>query len=170
MWQLLSGHWIEPCTLVCPISQCHLARLSPSLSDVAANIIFDYISPLQVSGQVSQPLFTYDTIRRDSYTRLDSDASSLAHSLSPNHQVSQKPSWHISWNFEVKTWFDVGGGWGIGPGHPAPTHFIKATLNLLVLSPNEKKCVKEKKRSFIFILFWGEKTEQTVLVEFQSSI
>jgi len=46
-------------------------------------------SPGQISGQVTQPLFTYDTIRRDSYTRLDSDASSLAHSLSPNHQESQ---------------------------------------------------------------------------------
>ena len=50
------------------------------------------MSDVQVSSPVTQPLFTYDTIRRDSYTRLDSDASSLAHSLSPNHQVSQKPS------------------------------------------------------------------------------
>ena len=41
----------------------------------------------QVSSPVSQPLFTYDTIRRDSYSRLDSDASSLGHSLSPTHQV-----------------------------------------------------------------------------------
>merc|ERR1711936_294545 len=46
-------------------------------------------SPNQVSSPVTQPLFTYDTIRRDSYTRLDSDASSLGHSLSPTHQESQ---------------------------------------------------------------------------------
>ena len=42
----------------------------------------------QVSGHVSQPLFTYDTLRqRDPYTRLDSDASSMGQSLSPAHQV-----------------------------------------------------------------------------------
>ena len=46
------------------------------------------MSDVQVSSPVTQPLFTYDTIRRDSYTRLDSDASSLGHSLSPTHQVS----------------------------------------------------------------------------------
>ena len=31
--------------------------------------------------------FSYDSLRRESYTRLESDAHSIGHSLSPNHQV-----------------------------------------------------------------------------------
>jgi len=33
--------------------------------------------------------FSYDSLRRESYTRLESDAHSIGHSLSPNHQDSQ---------------------------------------------------------------------------------
>ena len=50
--------------------------------------LLQYFPPQAGSPHVSQPLFTYDTLRqRDPYTRLDSDASSLGPSLSPSHQV-----------------------------------------------------------------------------------
>ena len=90
--------------------------------------------------------------QRDPYSRLDSDASSLGQSLSPSQQVNKdcSPSqimseekfkfiesgsksvlllcdafcktWYFSWNFGVKTWFDVG-KWGIGRAEVRPNSF-----------------------------------------------
>jgi len=52
--------------------------------------------PYQVSSTLHQfqtqqsPVPFYDSLRREAYTRLDSDAQSLAHSLSPHHEDEQQ--------------------------------------------------------------------------------
>ena len=50
------------------------------------NYFFFWFPLFQASVHATQA-FSYDSLRRESYTRLDSDANSIGHSLSPSHQV-----------------------------------------------------------------------------------
>ena len=71
--------------------------------DPVGSNYYNIFPPQAGSPHVSQPLFTYDTLRqRDPYTRLDSDASSLGPSLSPSHQV-HVPRGHVSTDSQTQT-------------------------------------------------------------------
>ena len=68
--------------------------------------------------------------------------------------MHSRKTWHFSWNFRVKSWFDVW-CWKMKDRlRSAHTHSIAAPLNLLVLSPNEKNVLERIKQSFCNLVSW----------------
>lgn len=66
-------------------------QVSSSIQHFQANQVRRILEPHDQNYAASvhaTQAFSYDSLRRESYTRLDSDAHSIGHSLSPNHQDS----------------------------------------------------------------------------------
>jgi len=66
-------------------------QVTTSLHNFQANQVRRILEPHDQNYAASihaTQAFSYDSLRRESYTRLDSDAHSIGHSISPNHQDS----------------------------------------------------------------------------------